>query len=61
MRKLRNRTRQAVTERIEITIHGFELGLSPEDVIADLNFGVGSIGETARLAQERRPEVGKIA
>ena len=61
LQKLRNRARQAVKERIEINLDGFELDLSPEEVIADLNYGVGPIAETARLAQERRPEVGRVA
>ncbi len=61
LRKLRNRTRQAVKERIEINLDGFELGLSPEEVIADLNFGVGPIAETAQLVQEGRPQVGRVA
>ena len=40
-RKLKNRVRQAVKGRIEINLDGFELGLSPEEVIADLEYGVG--------------------
>lgn len=60
-RKHRNRARQAVERRIEINLDRFELGLSPEEVIADLNFGVGPIAETARLVQEDRPEVGRVA
>ncbi len=60
-RKLRNRARQAVKRRIEIKLDGFELGLSPEEVIADLNFGVGPIADTTRLAQKDRPEVGRVA
>ena len=61
LRKLRNRALQAVRGRIEVNIDGFELGLSPEEVIADLNFGVGPIVETARSIQEDRPEVGQVA
>ncbi len=61
MRKYRNRALQAVKRRIEIKLDGFELGLSPEEIIADLNFGVGPIATTARLAQEDRPEVGRVA
>ncbi len=61
LQKLRNRARQAVQERIEINLDGFELDLTPEEVIADLNFGVGPIAETAWLAQEGRPEVGRVA
>ncbi len=61
MRKHRNRARQAVKRRIEINLDGFDIGLSPEEVIADLDYGVGSIAETARLVQEDRPEVGRVA
>ena len=61
LRKLKNRALQAVKGRVEINLDGFELGLSSEEVIADLNFGVGPIAETARLAQEDRPEVGRVA
>ena len=50
--KLRNRARQAVMGRIEINLDRFELGLSSEEVIADLEFGVGPITETARLMQD---------
>ena len=66
LQKYRNRARQSVKGRIEINLNGFELGLSPEEVIADLNFGVGPIAETAllvhaRLVQEDRPQVGRVA
>ena len=61
LRKLSNRTRQAVQGRTEINLDGFDLGLTPEDIIADLNFGVGPIAETARLVPEGRPEVGRVA
>ena len=61
LRKLRNRARQAVKGRIDINHDGFELGLSPEEIIADLDYGVGSIAETAPLVQEDRPEVGRVA
>ena len=61
LRKLRNRARQAVRGRIDFDLDGFELDLTPEEVIADLNFGVGPIAETARLVQEGRPEVGRVA
>ncbi len=61
MRKQRNRARQAVKRRIEINLDGFDIGLSPEEIIADLDYGVGSIAETARLVQEDRPEAGRVA
>ena len=61
LRKHRNRRRQDVKRRIEINLDGFELGLSPEEVIADLTFGVGPITETTRSVQEDRPEVGRVA
>ena len=59
--KLRNRARQAVMGRIEINLDRFELGLSSEEIIADLEFGVGPITETARLMEEDPPEVGRVA
>jgi hypothetical protein len=61
LQKYRNRARQDVKRRIEINLDGFELGLSPEEVIADLNFGVGPISETTRSAPEDRPQVGRVA
>ncbi len=61
LRKLRNRARQAVKARIEFNLNGFELDISPEEVVADLNFGVGPIADTPRLVQEGRPEVGRVA
>ena len=61
LRKLRNRARQTVKGRIEFNLNGFELDLSPEEVIADLNFGVGPIADTTRLAQKDRPEVERVA
>ncbi len=61
LRKLSNRARQSVTGRIAINLNGFELDISPEEVMADLNFGVGPIADVARLVQEDRPEVGRVA
>ncbi len=61
LRKLRNQARQGVRGRIEFNLDGFELDLSPEEIMADLNFGVGPIAETARLVREDRPEVGRVA
>ena len=61
LRKLRNRAQQAIKGRVEFNLDGFELDISPEEVIADLNFGVGPIADTARLVQEGRPEVGRVA
>ncbi len=60
LQKLRNRALQAVQERIEINLDGFELDISPEDIMTDLNGGVGPIAETARLVHEGRPEVGRV-
>ena len=60
LQKLRNRTRQAVKGRIEINLDRLELRLSPEEIMADLNFGVGPIAETPRLVHEGRPEVGRV-
>ena len=61
LQKLGNRARQAVKGRIEFNLDGFDLDISPEDVIADLNFGVGPIADTPQLVQEDRPEVGRVA
>ncbi len=61
LRKLRNKARQAVKGRIEFNLNGLELDISPEEVVADLNFGVGPIADTDRLVQEGRPEVGRVA
>ena len=61
LRKLRKRERRAVAERRKIELRGFELGLSIEEVIADLDYGVGPIADTALLVQEGRPEVGSGA
>ncbi len=60
LQKLRNRALQAVQERIEINLDGLELDISPEDIMTDLNFGVGPIADVARLVQEGRPEVGRV-
>ncbi len=60
LQKLRNRALQAVQGRIEINLDGFELDISPEDIMTDLNFGVGPIADVARLVQEGRPEVGRV-
>ncbi len=60
LRKYRNRGRQAIKRRIEINLDGFELGLSPEEVIADLNFGVDPIARPPGR-REDRPQVGWFA
>ncbi len=60
LQKLRNRARQAVKGRIEINLDGLELDISPEDIMTDLNFGVGPIADVARLVREGRPEVGRV-
>ena len=61
LRKLRNRARHAVKGRVEINLEEFELGITTDEVRADLDFGVGPIAETAPLVQEDRPEVGRVA
>ena len=61
LRNNRNQARQAVMGRIEINLDGFELGLSPEEVMADLEYGVGPIAETAGLMQEHPPQVRRVA
>ena len=61
LQKLRNRRRQGVKGRIEFNLDRFELGLSLEEIIADLDFGVGPIAETAQPVHEGRPQVGRVA
>ena len=61
LQKLGNRARQAVKGRIEFNLDGFDLDISPEEVVANLNFGVGPIADTDRVVQEGRPEVGRVA
>jgi len=46
---------------MEINLDGFQLGLSPEEIMADLNFGVGPIAEAASFVQEGRRETGSAA
>ncbi len=57
-RKLKNRTRQAVKGRIDINLNGFELNVTPEEIMSDLNFGVGSLEETAQITQEHGVRAG---
>ena len=60
-RKLRSRAEKAVKGPIEINLDGFELDLTAEEVIADLNFGVGPIAETAPWVHKDQPHVGRVA
>ncbi len=60
LRKLRNRRRQAVKRPFEFNLDRFELGLSLEEIIADLNYGVGPIAETAQSVRDGRPQVGRV-
>ncbi len=57
-RKLKNRTRQAVKGRIDINLNGFELNVTPEEIMSDLNFGVGSLWETAQIPREHGVRAG---
>ena len=61
LKKLRNRSPQAVGGPFEFNLDGFELGLSPEEILADLNFGVGPIAENAQSANDGRPRVERVA
>ncbi len=60
LQKLRNRRRQAAKRPVEFNLDRFELGLSLEEIIADLDFGVGPIAETAQSVHEGRPQVGRV-
>ena len=59
--KHRKARRRAVARSIESELKGFELGLSLEDVMADLNFGVGTLADAVVPARKRRHEVGRPA
>ncbi len=61
LRKHRNRALLPVRGRIETNLDGFELDLTPEEIIAVLNYGVGPSTETARLVNDGRLEVERVA
>ena len=50
-KKLWKRIGRSAAERRARRLNGFELNLSLEEIISDLNYGVGSLGETAQAAQ----------
>ena len=58
LQKLRNRTPRAAKRPFEFNLDRFELGLSLEEIMADLNYGVGPIAETAQSVHDDRPQVG---
>ena len=60
LRKLRNQSRRAVKRPFEFNLDRFELGLSLEEIMADLNYGVGPIAETAQSVRDGRPQVGRV-
>ena len=60
LQKLRNRRRQAVKRPVEFNLDRFELGLSLEEIIADLNFGVDPVADTAQSVHGGRPQVGRV-
>ena len=60
LQKLRNRRRQAAKRPVEFNLDRFELGLSLEEIMADLNYGVGSIVETAQSVHHGGPQVGRV-
>ncbi len=57
-KKLRKRTRQSAAQQEAGKLNGFELNISPEEIMSDLNFGVGSLGETAQIAQSNGVRAG---
>ncbi len=44
-KKLRKQTRHSTAQRQAGKLSGFELNVSPEEIMSDLNFGVGSLGD----------------
>ena len=60
LRKLRNQSRRAVKRPFEFNLDRFDLGLSLEEIIADLNYGVGPIADTAQSVHDDRPQVGRV-
>ena len=57
-RKPKNRARQAVKGRIDINLNGFELNVTPEEIMSDLNFGVGGLWETAQVMPDNAVRAG---
>ncbi len=60
LRKLRNRHRQARKGPMDMNRDRFELDLTLEEVIADLNYGAGTDAETDRLVPASRREAGIV-
>ena len=52
-KKLRKQTRRSVAQRQGGKPNGFEFNVLPEEIMSDLNFSVGSLGETAQITQEQ--------
>ncbi len=61
LQKLRNRTPRTAKRPCEFNLDRFELGLSLEEIIAELNYGVGPLAETAQSVDDDRPQVGTVA
>lgn len=61
MRKRRNRQRPVVKQRFEVTLDHLDIDLSFEDVLADLNFGVGPLEDSDPVLRRERSQVGKVA
>lgn len=57
-KKLRKQTRHSAAQCQAGNLNGFELNVSPEDIMSDLNFGVGSLWETAPIRQEQGVRAG---
>lgn len=56
VKKLKSRRRRTARKRLEVNLEGLDIDLTFEDVIADLNFGVGSLSEKARAENSDAPE-----
>ncbi len=57
-KKLRKRTTRSATQRQAGKLNGFELNVLPEEIMSDLNFGVGSLWETAQIPREHGVRAG---
>ncbi len=51
-KKLRKQTRRSAAQRQGGKLNGFEFNVLHEEIMSDLNFGIGSLGETAQITQE---------
>lgn len=61
VKRIRNRRRRTANKRLEVNLDGLELDLTFEDVIADLNFGVGTLSDKALTETWDMAEVERVA